>query len=528
MQGSRFKLAGLAGALTMLALAAPAEAGTYPMRSCNVPGAPMAGTGPWTWVNTTHSTTYNTCASGGSFGLQFPEAREIAARTSGALVLRRPSSGPQSRVDIRQMKLWGAARLVSSGSALYVQSRARIGGSIQQTDIADPPGGVWSDAPWTSPPYAAGTDEFSVLLLCANSTFDACQPADALPLAISGAEATLSEEFAPAITSIEGPLAAGQRQSGVQVVSYEALDEESGVARIEALLGGRVVAAQDFTAGPQCKYQSWNACDTRASQDLSADTRSVPDGTYTLQVRVTDAAGNTKTAQAAQPVIVANSPAGSGAPPSNGSGASRNAKLTATFKGRKGTTRTVAFSSGITVTGRLTTADGSPIADATLDVGETLARRTKALRTTSVKTDKKGNYSLKIRGRAGTRRIRVQYKASPSDEIPVVAKDLKLNVRASMALRVSLRGIRVSYSGKLRSGPIPKRGKIVYMQGRAIGGVWQTFATRRTSKTGRFSGRYKLRVRRPGVRLQFRARVPAEDSYPYVTTASRPITKRVR
>ncbi|MDQ3770459.1 MAG: hypothetical protein M3370_13425 [Actinomycetota bacterium] len=84
------------------------------------------------------------------------------------------------------------------------------------------------------------------------------------------------------------------------------------------------------------------------------------------------------------------------------------------------------------------------------------------------------------------------------------------------------------YSGRVTSGPLPKGGKIVVVQGRVRGGSWQTFATRQARGRGRFSGRYRLRVRRPGTRLQFRVRVPSEGNYPYLTAVGRPVTKTVR
>jgi hypothetical protein len=101
-------------------------------------------------------------------------------------------------------------------------------------------------------------------------------------------------------------------------------------------------------------------------------------------------------------------------------------------------------------------------------------------------------------------------------------------VRAASTLAITLRGITVTYAGRVIARPLPRSGKKIFIQGRAKGGVWQRFATRRTAASGRFAGRYRLRVRRPGVKLQFRVEVPRERGYPYVAHTGSPVTRTVR
>ena len=95
-------------------------------------------------------------------------------------------------------------------------------------------------------------------------------------------------------------------------------------------------------------------------------------------------------------------------------------------------------------------------------------------------------------------------------------------------MKASLRGRVVRFSGKVLSGPIPKAGKRVQMEGRSPGSAWTTFKNLRTDKKGRFSGTYRLRVRRPGVVLKVRAIVPSETGYGYLGSRSRAVTLRVR
>jgi hypothetical protein len=66
------------------------------------------------------------------------------------------------------------------------------------------------------------------------------------------------------------------------------------------------------------------------------------------------------------------------------------------------------------------------------------------------------------------------------------------------------------------------------MEGRSPGSAWTVFKELRTDRQGRFSGRYRLRVRRPGVVLKIRAVVPREDGYGYLGSHSRAVSLRVR
>jgi hypothetical protein len=75
--------------------------------------------------------------------------------------------------------------------------------------------------------------------------------------------------------------------------------------------------------------------------------------------------------------------------------------------------------------------------------------------------------------------------------------------------------------------PLPRRGKIVELQARAIGEPWITFRTVRASQTGTFASHYTFR--RPGpTTYEMRARVRAADDYPYSTGWSRTVRIRVR
>ena len=75
---------------------------------------------------------------------------------------------------------------------------------------------------------------------------------------------------------------------------------------------------------------------------------------------------------------------------------------------------------------------------------------------------------------------------------------------------------------------MPKGGKRVQMEGRSPGSAWTPFKNVRTDSKGRFTGTYRLRVRRPGVVLKIRAYVRSETGYGYLSSRSRAVTLRVR
>lgn len=517
---TRHKALGAAAALAAAAALQGAPAawgGTYPMRNCNVPGQPAAGTGPWSFSNFPNSSSFNGCAGGGGFGIAFSAGRDMTANTTATIAL-----SPPPGIAIHQVHALFRGRLHGTGSGLFVTAS----GPNQDSNILGPQAnGELTD--WTSAIFTRANSFFHLKLTCSASIPNTgCTAEHPHPLEVVGTDVSLAEDAAPAVSFAGGPLVSSGTQSGSRAVTYEAVDEQSGVARVEALLDGQLSGTVDFTPSPQCQYANWNACVTRQSGDLMVDTSVVPDGARTLQLRVTDAAGNQTVVQSPQSVVVANGPgAPSGA--ANGSGATADARLTAHFsKNRSRLTKS--WSSTAVVRGRLTSHSGSAIANARIDVSElsTLAHSHTVARK-PVHTAADGRFAYKVPARLSSRRIRFQYSDRVGSK-PVATRNVRTMVRAATKLKARLRGLRIRYSGRVLSGPIPKRGLRVGLQGRAIGSSWETFAVRRTSRKGRFSGSYRLRVRRPGVRLQVRMVIPGRKSYPYATTHGRRVSLRVR
>lgn len=496
-------LVALTTALASTMLVSTAKAGTYTMRSCNVPGSKKAPVGPWKWEYAYHSVGFDDCSGGGGFGITFPNYLAMTRVSTAALRLERPTAGPRSAIALRQVRLWLSARLAGTGSFLYVVTTTSSPAGLTQTDVASPPGGNTLGNPLVSPVLPADTTAYRVVLACSGSSGSDCYPTSRRPLEIHGAEVVLEEGIAPMGSVAGGTLLADGSQSGARSVTYVAQDNESGVARVEALLGDSVVGVRDF--GPECGYVEFAACPPRSSDDLVVDTRGVPDGVYPLRLRVTDAAGNRAIAQSAASIRIANRSA---------------PKLAAQFVTTHRETLTASYGTRVAVRGRLTDAAGLPIRNAHISVQERQVSARSAGPTRQTRTDSDGRWRYKLRRHVSSRDLYFRYGAA--------SKTLRLRVKAAAALRVSLRGTLVRYGGRIVSGPLPRRGLPVFVQGRAKGGGWQTFATRHTNRRGRFSGRYRLRVRRPGVTLQFRVGVRPTRGYPYVPGSSATRSRIVR
>ena len=213
----------------------------------------------------------------------------------------------------------------------------------------------------------------------------------------------------------------------------------------------------------------------------------------------------------------------------NGEGASPRARLTVGFGPRGAAARTIRFGgAGATATGRLVDEHGRPIRNAIVDVSATPALRgAGATQEQPAVTGADGSFAYRVTGRVSSRTLRFTYRYLRAGDV-VADAALSLRVQAGVRLAVTLRGVTVAYSGRVLSGPLPRGRKLVVVQGRVRGGRWQTFATRRAQRNGTFRGTYRLKVRRPGVRLQFRARAVAESGWPYAAGTSRVVTRRVK
>jgi hypothetical protein len=251
----------------------------------------------------------------------------------------------------------------------------------------------------------------------------------------------------------------------------------------------------------------------------------VPDGIHPLLLRITDAAGNREAIQASAPIEISNGAASEFAP--NKAIAVIDAKLTARFVGRTGASTTVSYARSVAIQGRLVSATGRAIGAAPVTASEAVRGSRTGPKERTVITRADGGFTYHTARRGPSRILRFRYHPAAGNA-DAVSRSLRVNVRAGATFRVTLRGTRVTYSGRLATLPVPANGKLIQVEGRAAGGTWTAFAAERTTASGGFHGRYRLRIRRPGVRLQFRVRIPKQSNYPYVAATGRAVTRTVR
>ncbi len=287
------------------------------------------------------------------------------------------------------------------------------------------------------------------------------------------------------------------------------------------MLGDKVIATRDIT--PRCPYYDFTVCPDSDQGSLEVNTRAVPNGSYRVALRVTDAANNELLIYGPNPIEVAN-PAGDGR---SGPESGRLVRLAARFADSSRSTLTVPYGRRVRVRGRLSEIGNRGIGRAQVDVFERTARSGARERLVgSVRTRDNGDFSYVLKSGDPSRAVRLAYRSNVPATL--ASRTLRLRVRAASSLKASLRGTVVRFGGRVLSGPLPKSGKRVLLQGKAPGYTWATFATTRSNRSGRFSGRYRLPIRRPGVRLQIRVVVPGERAYPYASYSGRPISLRVR
>ncbi|HEY6815618.1 MAG TPA: hypothetical protein VI168_08780, partial [Croceibacterium sp.] len=174
----------------------------------------------------------------------------------------------------------------------------------------------------------------------------------------------------------------------------------------------------------------------------------------------------------------------------------------------------------VSLGGALTNLDGNPIAGAQINVYSTPQGGVEQLAGV-IQTDAKGRYSYALRADAN-RTLRLAYQGTALT-LPV-ERQVQIRVAAATSFRVSKRrvpnGGRVLFSGRVRSLPVPATGKIIELQWRVGGADWGTFRTVRTDAQGHWRLPYRFSRIRSTVRLAFRARVPTEGGYPFVSGGS--------
>jgi hypothetical protein len=548
-----------------------ARAGTYPMYACDVPGVnlPAPTKAAWTPYNTSvHVGYYDSCVSqsgrGGSFAFVINYPTGVLQQNTGAgLELGIPATGPQSAISIDRVVDWSETQLAPYAAGQAPASGLNLGpigvapgGSSSGFDGVGTSGGG-HDSGALSP--GTSTRRLGVYCTYMGGGYTDCTMPNPI-LRIRGIRTTLRESVQPTASIDGGSLTLAGARTGTKTVNYTATDAESGVERVDVLLDGIVVAtksdARDLTRPVaqqtgDCQYVDLRACPATTSGALPVNTTSIPDGAYSLEVRTTDAAGNTRIAAWGQPVVIDNVPdtvvlppvptqnavgsatrvtAPAATPsPDNGIGASANATVHATFSATGRGVVTSKYGKQVLITGQLKRADGKPIAGAKLHVlhqDKTVGAA--MVPVAEVTTDAQGTFRH-VTTADRSRTIRFGYRARHADAEFAHTTDIALAVIARVGLstdRSLLRnGQAVRFSGTIAGAPSGSR-KVVELQVRK-GKGWMTFRSTRL-RGGRFSESYRFTRTYGRATYVFRARVRAESGFPFTTGHSKQVRVMVR
>ena len=559
----RATLAALAAAAATAVVApSAAQAGSYPMYACNVPGHQTGTRGPWVinpqpTAGVTHLTAFDNCSTGSSFGF-YQGAVPMDPASIAGNYLYKPAG-----YSLGEQKSYLHADLSGIGSPT---------GIYTETDIMQHAWGAPGANTTVTPDVRnlTGKNVFAWHLHCGNNANQPCDLNAPYPLQIYGIENTLSEGTLPADATVDGgSLTTAGAKKGVKTLRVTTSDAHSGVQKVEILLEDTLVATIDYDrnwsqplssqkAGT-CQFADWAACPVSQSPEFSIDTAQVSDGVYPLSVRTTDAAGNRRTTTSAQTVTIDNVPdavapvAPDPVAPSgktganglngadgrdgrdgagltlNGANGSSSATLRAAFAASRHTSIRSAYGKKVLITGRLTAPGGKPISGARLWVmQQDKMVGAHMIPAGEVTTDKSGTFRY-VTTAQRSRTIRFGYRTHLQDTSFSQTTDISLGVVAKVSLRSDRRslpnGQAVRFSGSIAGAPANAR-KVVELQVKK-GSRWMTFRSTRLLGGG-FSERYRFTRTRGRATYAFRARVRQEAGFPFMTGVSKQVKVTVR
>jgi hypothetical protein len=172
------------------------------------------------------------------------------------------------------------------------------------------------------------------------------------------------------------------------------------------------------------------------------------------------------------------------------------------------------------LSGRLSNADGQPIDAATIEAAETRSDGT-SVPIGLATTGRDGRFHYVVRA---SRNRALLFHYVGSRRIGAARAAFWLRVRARSSITVSRATVRngeaVVFAGRVASRPLPPGGKLMEMQAH-FRGRWRTFSTVRSDHAGFWRFPYHFGATLGRVTYRFRARLPSEGGYPFITGRSR-------
>jgi len=189
----------------------------------------------------------------------------------------------------------------------------------------------WQERPWNhatnrlsvADPASLAANEVTLTLSCIGRAGASCPGTGTAgsELHLLAARFTMLDALSPSITAVSGSLTTGGDKAGTQTLRFSATDAGAGIYRTFLDVDGTTVAtstpntntghcadAVPANSDP-CEFQHAQPCPLAVTDvDVPFDTRTVADGTHTVQLRVEDAAGNETSAYGPATMVVRNTP----------------------------------------------------------------------------------------------------------------------------------------------------------------------------------------------------------------------------
>lgn len=523
-----------------------AWAGQYHVYSCRMPSGASAPVDGWSEnVTGAGADAEDTCSQGGAL---VAALREEPKHPAGADIATWAFSAPTDET-ITAATLWHAGYLHGevNEKATYefwlagpldsnlIDECVYGKGCIGQGELAQP----FSNVNRVTLPSANLGGDLYMNASCEGNPGNECTATAGDPngfmavMYLYAADITLEQTAGPTATNVGGELAMASSVKGTSDVQFDATDPGAGVYEAVFSVDGKVVQStaldenggrcKDVGAGGETAFLYVQPCEQSVSADVGLDTTKLTNGTHHLIVSVLDAAGN------GAPVLdraiaVANPlpPAPPG--PANGTNASAQATLTASWHGTNRAHIACAYGRAPAISGRLTGPGGIPVAGALIDLLDTPAYTgAKPVALASPRTAANGGFTVRLPHGIGSGRLTLAYRAHLDAEPPAATRALTLSVRAGIALRIAPRttsiGHTIRFTGELRGAPLPPGGKQLVLEARSPGSEWIQFDVIHTSAKGRFHASYRFKFPGPAA-YRFRVVSNAEADFPFATGAS--------
>jgi hypothetical protein len=512
----------------LLVGAPPASAGTYNVYGCQTPTGAKALMDGWTSVlNAPPSYWSSSCPAPVSMGMaassahadgQFDEATFVAPRDTTIVhydivraVRLTPSGGYYYQLQEDSSGFWTLLEGCRSAAGCH-----NVGDDQNPAAKAN----LFSHADQN------GTTAVQLKLLCGHSGGCPEEPnGSTASLWLFSSLFTLQDNQAPQFAGqTGGPLVSGGVLSGVVPVTIAATDQGGGVYQAQIEVDGRVVQSQVLSNSTRACQQPFVAavpCPLSANGTLYLDTAQLPDGTHSLNLRVTDVAGNVSSWPGGPVTITTvNSPC---SPFPAASGTSLHAGLVQRShkRARLVSRLTIDYTQRPTVLGSVISTNDAPVPGAPVCV---VAQDTYAgapMRpVASLTTGPQGTFSYRLAS-GPSRTLYFIYRVPGGAVSDTVRVAVHVPVLVHVNRHVLRNGQTMVWSGRL-PGPVP-RGLLGLMQVWR-GTFWQTISPDAVPirQNGRWTGRYPFQFTTGRQVYKFRFLVPGQSEYPYVSGASRP------